>query len=191
MLFRSASKTIFWADKQTGLSKNFWLRATGWYVVSLVDVIGYLDPSYPERQSFFFPLLKECVDGLLQYQDKTSKLFYQVIDQKGYPNNYLESSGSSLLAYAILKGVRLGALDSSYQTIGLDIFNGIVNTYISDKDGDLKMDGICLVAGLGPDHNLRRDGSIDYYLSEPIVSNDAKGVGPFILAYTEVIKIKN
>ena len=186
-----ASKTIFWADKQTGLSKNFWLRATGWYVVSLVDVIGYLDPSYPERQSFFFPLLKECVDGLLQYQDKSSKLFYQVIDQKGYPNNYLESSGSSLLAYAILKGVRLGALDSSYQTIGLDIFNGIVNTYISDKDGDLKMDGICLVAGLGPDHNLRRDGSIDYYLSEPIVSNDAKGVGPFILAYTEVIKIKN
>ncbi len=186
-----ASKTIFWANKQTGLSKNFWLRATGWYVVSLVDVIGYLDPNYPERQSFFFPLLKECVDGLLQYQDKTSKLFYQVIDQKGYPNNYLESSGSSLLAYAILKGVRLGALDSSYQTIGLDIFNGIVNTYISDKDGDLKMDGICLVAGLGPDHNLRRDGSIDYYLSEPIVSNDAKGVGPFILAYTEVIKIKN
>lgn len=183
-----ASKTVFWADKQTGLSKNFWLRATGWYVVSLVDVIDYLDPKCPERNNFFYPLLKECVDGLLQYQDPSSKLFYQVIDQKNIKGNYLESSGSSLLAYAILKGVRLGALDSSYQGRGIDIFEGIVKTYISDNKGDLNMDGICLVAGLGPDHNLRRDGSVEYYLSEPIVSNDAKGVGPFILAYTEYKK---
>ena len=26
-----ASKSIFWCDKETGLSKNFWLRALGWY----------------------------------------------------------------------------------------------------------------------------------------------------------------
>ena len=58
--------------------------------------------------------------------------------------------------------------------------------YISDNDGDLNMKGICLVSGLGPDHNLRRDGSVAYYLSEPIVENDAKGVGPFIMAYTEM-----
>lgn len=185
-----ASKTVFWSDKHTGLSKNFWLRATGWYVVSIVDVIGYLDPNYTERQQFFFKLLKECVDGLLQYQDKTSKLFYQVIDQPNHPKNYLESSGSSLLAYAILKGVRLGALDPHYQIIGIEIFEGIVKKYISNKNGDLNMEGICLVAGLGPDHNTRRDGSVEYYLSEPVVSNDAKGVGPFILAYTEYKKIK-
>jgi unsaturated rhamnogalacturonyl hydrolase len=114
-----------------------------------------------------------------------------VIDRSDVQGNYLESSGSSLLAYAILKGVRLGALDASYQAIGLSIFDGLVKTYISEKNGDLNMDGICLVAGLGPDHNTRRNGTIEYYLSEPIVSNDAKGVGPFILAYTEVRKIKN
>lgn len=186
-----ASKTVFWADPKTGLSQNFWLRATGWYVVALVDVIGYLDPAYQPRQDFFFNLLKETVDGLLKYQDPITKLFYQVIDQKDVPGNYLESSGSSLLAYAILKGVRLGALDHRYQAIGLEIFKGIVKHFISEKNGDLNMDGICLVAGLGPDHNLRRDGSVAYYLSEPVVSNDAKGVGPFILAYTEVKKIKN
>jgi unsaturated rhamnogalacturonyl hydrolase len=50
------------------------------------------------------------------------------------------------------------------------------------------MDGICLVAGLGPDNNTRRDGTFEYYISEPIVKNDAKGVGPFIMAYTEVLK---
>ena len=186
-----ASKTVFWANKETGLSKNFWLRATGWYVVSLVDVIDYLDPQYEARNNFFVPLLKETVDGLLQYQDKESKLFYQVIDQKDHMGNYLESSGSSLLAYAILKGVRLGALNSSYQQIGLEIFDGIVKKFIRMDNQSLNMDGICLVAGLGPDSNLRRDGTIEYYLSEPVVKNDAKGVGPFILAYTEVKKTSN
>ena len=40
------------------------------------------------------------------------------------------------------------------------------------------------MAGLGgKDH---RDGSLAYYFSEPVVCNDAKGVGPFLLAYTEM-----
>lgn len=185
-----ASRTAFWADKTTGLSQNFWLRATGWYVVAITDVIGYLDPSYEPRQSYFFPLLKEAIDGLLSYQDQKSKLFYQVINHPNEPQNYLESSGSSLIAYAILKGVRLGALPKSYIEKGLEIFDGITKTYITNKNGDLNMGGICLVAGLGPDNNLRRDGSIPYYLSEPIVENDAKGVGPYIMAYTEVKKIR-
>ena len=47
--------------------------------------------------------------------------------------------------------------------------------------------GMCLVAGLGPEHNLRRDGSYEYYISEPVVENDAKGVAPFILSYTELL----
>ncbi|MDY0210882.1 MAG: glycoside hydrolase family 88 protein [Acholeplasma sp.] len=183
-----ASKTAFWANKETGLSKNFWLRATGWYVVSIVDVIDFLDSTYEPRESFFFPLLKEAIDGLLKYQDEHTNLFYQVINAKDEPNNYLESSGSSLIAYAILKGVRLNALPKSYEKIGLAIFDGITKTYITNENGQLNMGGICLVSGLGPDNNLRRDGSVSYYLSEPIVENDAKGVGPYIMAYTEVKK---
>ena len=51
-----------------------------------------------------------------------------------------------------------------------------------------QLDGICLVAGLGgKDH---RDGSLAYYFSEPVVCNDAKGVGPLVLAYTEMIARK-
>ena len=183
-----ASKTIFWADKETGLSKNFWLRAMGWYVVAIVDVAYYMDDE-DKVTNFFKPLLKEAVDGLLQYQDEVSKLFYDVIDLGDEEDNYLESSGSSLISYAILKGVRLGLLDDSYTSKGLEIFNGICNTYLSEVDGDLNMKGIVLVSGLGPENNLRRDGSFDYYITEPIVENDAKGVGPLIMAYTEVIKL--
>lgn len=184
-----ASKSIFWADPKTGLSKNFWLRAMGWYIVALIEVIDILPNDYPPKSSILIPMLQEMVDGLLIYQDDKSKLFYQVVDQGGRDKNYLETSGSLLISYAILKSARLGVLDKKYQIIGKHIFDGVINTYLTEKDGDLNLDGICLVAGLGPEHNTRRDGSYDYYVSEPIVSNDAKGVGPLIMAYTEIKKI--
>ena len=123
------------------------------------------------------------------YQDQDSKLFYQVVDMKDKKGNYLEASGSALISYAILKGTRLKALDPHYEQIGIDIFNGIAKKYLSEKNGDLNLGGICLVAGLGPENNLRRDGSYQYYISEPVVENDAKGVGPLIMAYTEVKKV--
>lgn len=118
-------------------------------------------------------------------------MFYQVIDKGSKEGNYLETSGSAMVAYTILKGVRLRALPERYQEIGLKIFDGICAKYLTDKNGDLNLGGICLVAGLGPENNRRRDGTFKYYISEPVVENDAKGVGPFIMAYTEVIRIRN
>jgi unsaturated rhamnogalacturonyl hydrolase len=185
-----ASKSIFWADKETGLSKNFWLRAMGWFVVAIVDVYNFLPDDYKPKEHILKPMLKEIVDGLLQYQDSKTKLFYQVVDQGGRAGNYLEASGSSLISFAILKGARLNALPKNYSIIGKEIFHGVCNTYLTEKDGELNLGGICLVAGLGPENNLRRDGSYEYYISEPIVSNDAKGVGPLIMAYTEIRKLK-
>ncbi len=183
-----AEKSIFWADPKTGKSKNFWLRAMGWYVVAIVDVMSYMKDSRVE--TFFKPLLQEIIDGLLMYQDPKTHLFYQVVDMPHAQGNYVEASGSALISYAILKACRLKALDSAYRAKGLEIFYGIVTTYLTEKDGDLNLGGICLVAGLGPENNRRRDGSYQYYISEPIVENDAKGVGPLIMAYTEVIQIK-
>ena len=186
-----SSREAFWCDKETGLSKNFWLRACGWHLVSLVDVLGYMDEQIYEDYAFYKSLLKETVDGILKYLDKESNMFYQVVDKGTKEGNYLETSGSAMVAYALLKGVRLRVLPDRYQKIGLAIFNGICSKYLTVKeDGDLNLGGICLVAGLGPENNRRRDGTFKYYISEPIVENDAKGVGPFIMAYTEVIRIK-
>ena len=36
------SKEQKWADKETGLSPNFWGRAMGWYGMAIVDVLDYL-----------------------------------------------------------------------------------------------------------------------------------------------------
>ena len=91
-----------------------------------------------------------------------------------------------MIAYAMMKGARLGYVDKRFAKVGERVFNGICEKYLKETDGKLNLGGICLVAGLGPETNRRRDGSYEYYISEPVVENDAKGTGPFVMAYTEI-----
>ncbi len=179
-----ASRKAFWADPVTGRSQNFWLRSIGWFAVALVDLSEIL-PEGAERARLceIFAELMQSVD---RYADAETGLYWQVVDQGGREGNYLETSGSSMLAYAMLKGARLGVLGKEYAAKGEKTFRGIVDRYLSFSDGELNLGGICLVAGLGPENNRRRDGSFAYYISEPVVQNDAKGVAPFLLCYTEV-----
>lgn len=181
------SKTAFWADKENGRSKNFWLRSIGWFCISLIDNIGYVDDE--TAKSELCAIFKEAIEGISQYADAETGMYYQVVDKGGEEGNYLETSGSSMIAYAMMKGARLGVLDEKYAAFGKKTFDGICQKYLTIKDdGDLNLGGICLVAGLGPENNQRRDGSYEYYISEPVVENDAKGVAPFVLCYTEVMR---
>ncbi|MCL2559489.1 MAG: glycoside hydrolase family 88 protein [Turicibacter sp.] len=182
------ARDLFWADPKTGLSPHFWLRAIGWYVAALADVAYYMD--VPEHKAYLGSLLQEIIEGLLQYQDAETNMFWQIVDLGGKEKNYLETSGSLLIAYAMLKATNDGTLPETYRQIGLDIFESVCKHRLTEVDGDLNLEGICLVAGLGPADNLRRDGTYEYYMSEPIVKNDAKGVGPLIMAYTEALKAK-
>lgn len=179
------SKTIFWADPVTGRSANFWLRAIGWFCVALVDVIGYMEDSVARGE--LCGIFCEAMEGISRYADQETGMYYQVVDCGGRAGNYLETSGSSMVAYAMLKGARLGVLDTKYAAMGKKTFDGICGKYLNIRaGGELDLGGICLVAGLGPEENRRRDGSYEYYISEPVVENDAKGVAPFVLCYTEV-----
>lgn len=182
-----ASKTAFWADKQTGLSKSFWLRATGWFAIALVDLADIL-PEGGERGEVA-ALLSEMLAGARQYADPETGMYWQVVDQAGREGNYLETSGSSMMAYAMLKAARLGILPEEYAAQGRKTFDGIVKKYLKFTDEGIDLGGICLVAGLGPEDNRRRDGTYEYYISEPVVFNDAKGVAPLVLAYTEVRRL--
>lgn len=179
------SKTAFWADRETGRSKNFWLRAIGWFCISLIDNIDYIDDESAREE--LIAIFKEAVKGIARYADPDTNMYWQVVDQGGREGNYLETSGSSMIAYAMMKGARLGVIDEKYAAMGKRTFDGICRRYLSVNDnGELNLGGICLVAGLGPEKDRRRDGSYEYYVSEPVVENDAKGVAPFVLCYTEV-----
>ena len=186
-----SSRTLFWADKNTGLSKNFWLRSIGWFLVGLADVYSYIEEDYVEDRIVIKDIFAQAVEGIMRYQDEKTKMFYQVPNFPGRDGNYIETSGSVMVSYALLKGARLGMLSSDYAQKGAEIFNGIVENKMSAENGDLNLKDICLVAGLGPENNTRRDGSYEYYISEPIVENDAKGVGSFIMAYTEMKKLSS
>ena len=181
-----ASRQAFWADPETGCSKSFWLRSIGWFSVALADLLEIVTGTDRERLAAIFT---ELMAGIAQYADKETGMYCQVPDQAGRAGNYLETSGSSMIAYAMLKGARLGILDKEYAAKGQKTFSGIGKAYLSFNGDQLNLGGICLVAGLGPENNRRRDGSFEYYISEPVVENDAKGVAPFILCYTEIKRL--
>lgn len=183
------SKKAFWSNPQTGLSKSFWLRSVGWYTVGLVDAISYMEGA-DEYKAKLVAIFKDTIEGLERYIDPAKKMFWQVVDQGGREGNYLETSGSAMIAYAMLKGARLGFVDKRYATVGEEVFNGICKEYLTETDGKLNLGGICLMAGLGPESNRKRDGTFEYYISEPIVENDAKGTGPFVMAYTEIKQLR-
>lgn len=181
-----STKLIFWADKETGLSGEFWLRALGWYSMALIDTIAVMPDNMTKEKENLGKIYKELIDSMLHFQDE-SGMWYQVVDKGDREGNYLETSGSAIFAYSIMKSVRMGILEDKYFEYGLKAFNGICDKYLTEKDGQLQLDGICLVAGLGPYNKPRRNGTYEYYMSEPIVSNDAKGVAPLVLAYTETL----
>lgn len=176
-----------WADPVTGLSKEFWGRAMGWYGMALVDVLDFLPKAHPRRGEVL-AILDRFVTAVSKVQDPKSGVFYQVLDKGGREGNYLESSASAMFAYAFLKAARLGYVDARFGVTGRRIYEGVVKEFITtDATGVVSINQACQVAGLGGDPNsgAYRDGTYEYYVKEKIRSNDPKAVGPFILASLE------
>ena len=176
-----------WADPKTGLSPNFWLRSIGWYLMALADCYGLASEELYDVKARLGELYREAIHGVLKYQDPESKLFYQLIALPQQEGNYLETSGSLMIAYSILKACRLGALlADKYQAKGLEIYQAVLDQKLyEDKDGVCHLADTCAVAGLGPRNE--RDGSVAYYLSEPVVDDDVKAAGVLMMATAEKI----
>ena len=184
--------TAFWADKATGKSKHTWARALGWYTMAMIEVLDALPQDYARRHEVI-NLFQKAMTQVVKYQDKETGVWYDVLDVTD-DRNYLESTASSMFAYCLLKGARLGYLNQSFKKAGVKAYNGILKEFIKvNADKTISLTRCCAVSGLGPapgpyvkKPNFRRDGSFDYYMSEPIRDNDAKGVGPFIWASLEM-----
>ncbi|MDE6661085.1 MAG: glycoside hydrolase family 88 protein [Anaeroplasmataceae bacterium] len=183
--YKDPKEKMIWANPENGHSSIIWLRACGWYEMALVDCYDIIEnPSYRKRIA---QLLQITVDGLLKYQDKKSKMFWQVVDEMERAGNYLETSGTLMIAYAILKGVRLGMLDAKYKAIGEDIFYGVCDTYFKrNPEGKMSLGGICIGAGLTASKTDQYAGTYEMYIERKIVSDDGKAIGPFIMAYSEL-----
>ncbi len=181
------SRAQEWADPKTGCSKSFWGRAMGWYAMALVDVLDFLPVKHPRRTAVI-DVLKRLSKAVASYQDSRSGLWYQVVDQGKRDKNYLEASASSMFVYALAKGFRNGYLDKKYAAVAVRGYEGLTRQLIRvDPDGMVSLTQICSVGGLGGAQ--KRDGTFAYYMSEPVVSNDLKGVGAFLMASIEIDRL--
>ena len=182
------SKEQKWANKETGASPLFWARAMGWYADALVDALDYFPADHPKRQSLI-DILNRLINAIEKQQDKATGLWYDVMNYNGQgkEKNYFEASASCQFTYAIAKGVRKGYLPAAKLAIAKRSYAGIVKRFIKVENGQTNLHGTVKVSGLGG--NPYRDGSFEYYMSEPVIVNDPKGVGAFLLASTEMEKL--
>lgn len=187
-----------WADPQTGLSKAHWARALGWLAMCLVDVADLTGPQA------FLPLKARTQAFLTRIErlQHAPGLWLQVIDAPDLEGNYIETSASAMFVYALLRARALGLLDPVSPpdlhggtqapppsgaalrggTADAGLLKGLTEFAMTPGlDGSPRMSAICEVAGLGGFEGTYRDGSAAYYLSEPVVSNDSKGVGPLMM----------
>jgi unsaturated rhamnogalacturonyl hydrolase len=174
-----------WADRSTGHSRCIWGRGVGWYIMGIVQTLEYLPADHPRRGELV-ALLANLADAVARVQELASGLWFQVLDQPDRPGNYLESSASGMFVFALAKGVRLGVLDARHLDVARRGYAGILKRFIEEdpKTGAISLKDTCQVAGLGG--TPYRDGSFEYYIGEPRVSNDPKGLAPFILASLEM-----
>jgi unsaturated rhamnogalacturonyl hydrolase len=173
-----------WADPKTGTSSQFWGRAMGWYAMAVVDVLEWLPQTHLKRQAVL-GVLERLAAAVAQVQDRTSGVWWQVLDRAGQPGNYLEASVSSMFVYALSKALHNGWLNQAvYAKVASRGYQGLLAEFVELRaDGHVDLKNVCKVAGLGG--NPYRDGSYAYYTSTEVVKNDPKGVGAFILAAAE------
>lgn len=181
-----------WANPQTGLSPCFWGRSIGWYAMAIVDCLENLPadhPGVPEVKS----ILTRLLDGAIRHQDPETGLWWQVVDQPKREGNYLEASASAMFVYTMAKAINGGHVErAKYFQAASKGYEALVKMRTrTDEAGRLHLTHVCEVAGLGftSSKGRPRDGSFEYYISEPIVENDFKGVGPFILAGLEMQRL--
>jgi len=182
------SKAQQWADKTSGHSPNFWGRAMGWYGMALVDVLDNFPQQHPQRAALI-AILQRYVAAVAKVQHPENGIWYQVLDKSDVKGNYPEASASSMFVYTLAKALNKNYIGKKYLPVAEKGFNGIQKQFLSfDSRGDVHLNRTVQVSGLGG--TPYRSGSVDYYLSEPVITDDAKGMGAFILCAAEMNRVK-
>lgn len=190
-----ASRTAVWADAGTGVSPHVWGRSLGWYAMGLVDTLELLASAAVDAVGFkkltedLESKFQALTAAIVEAVDPVSGAWWQVLDQPGRQGNYIESSGSSMLIYALFKGVRLGYLSDCSETnqettywsqIAAHAYEYVAKTFVVDNgNGTLGWNGTVSVC------SLNSTASYEYYVGQPILYNSVLGSAAFVLASLE------
>ena len=177
------SRTQFWADKETGLSPNFWGRSIGWYACALVDTLEHL--TQESDRSELCGQIRLLAEAIVKYQSPRTGVWYQVVDRETDYGNFPEASCSCMFTYFLLKAMRMGVIGQEYFAPAKKAFYAITREFMEvDENRLLTLRGTVHVSGLGGDR--LRDGSYEYYISEPRAVNNHLGIGAFMMAAAEM-----
>lgn len=164
------------ANSSTSHVGYHWTRAIGWYAMAIVDVMQYMSG---DNLATMQTILKDLVDNMLPYQDSSTGMWANLCDKSVTSTNRLETSGTSMMAYTIAKAVNKGWLAKSYLDYAKQAFTGMTENKLSNGS----LSDIYFKASA--------TGSNNYENTSYYYSNEGKGVGPYIMAYAELLKAKN
>ncbi|MGN0726451.1 MAG: glycoside hydrolase family 105 protein [Treponema sp.] len=177
-----------WVDTQNGCSPIIFARAVGWYALALVDILDFIpnDKEHHQLRNLVLKSANSLVEPVISCQDKSNGLWYQVMDRPNHKGNYHETSASAMFVNFLYKMQRKHYLFENSAAV-VDAaqagYKGLCSKLIISENGEIHITGICDKAGLGG--NPYRDGSYKYYIEQPVVSDDYKGVAAFIYASLE------
>ncbi|MDR2037204.1 MAG: glycoside hydrolase family 88 protein [Bacteroidales bacterium] len=151
--------------------KIFWSRGNGWVMGGLARILDELPKDYPQR-SFYETLFKEIAAKIASIQQSDGLWRASLLDPDSYPGG--EVSGSGFFCYALAWGINNKLLDkATYLPVVRKAWialNGCVN-----EEGRI---GWVQPVGADPRKNFNAD------------SWEVYGTGAFLLAASEVIKLK-
>ncbi|KAH9885937.1 Six-hairpin glycosidase-like protein [Xylariomycetidae sp. FL2044] len=185
-----ASLTAVWADPETGASPYVWGRSLGWFFMALVDTLETLPKSTCRYRSHLLGMYQDLAAAVVRAVDPATGGWWQVVDQPGRGGNYIESSGSAMFAYGLLKGARLGYAGADPATVAAA--TGIAtraHKYITDNFVVRETNGTISYNQTVSVCSLNSTASYEYYIGQPILYNSVLGSAAYILASLEVERL--
>jgi unsaturated rhamnogalacturonyl hydrolase len=167
-----------WADPVTHHSSQFWCRAIGWYGMAMVDVLDIIPQNHPQREQIV-TLVQQLVKAYAKYQDPESGLWFEVVDRGDVPENWLETSSSSMYTYTISRAVERGYVGREYQKFADKGYRGVLASIMRNDDGTISMPNICEGTNVG---------DLAFYLARSRNTNDLHGLGAFIIMNEQMRK---
>lgn len=165
------SRTVSWADPQTGLAPEHWCRAVGWYSMAIVNVLDAIPADHPRRPRLI-GVFRRLAAGLEKYQDPATGRWFQVIDKGGRSDNWTETSCSSMFTYALSRGAQQGYLDAHYGHVARRGYEGVLAKISVGPDGRTNLADISIGTNVG---------DYAYYIARTRATNDFHGLGAFLI----------
>jgi unsaturated rhamnogalacturonyl hydrolase len=169
-----------WADPATHHSAEFWCRAMGWFGMTVIIVLDILPKDHPSRAQLIAQA-RQLVKAYAKFQDQRTGLWYQVVDKGNLPDNWLETSSSSMYTYVISMAVEKGYVDKRYRGVAEKGYQGVLTKISMDADGLTNLTDICEGTNVA---------DLAYYFARKRNTNDFHGLGAFLIMNERMMSAK-